>query len=96
MVVRRWLLAAMLAWANLALADNPEGVKVRALDLPGLSVIFGGMWVANIVIGALGCYLTYRVGREALIIHWSIFRRLIPRRWRTALPDEEPADALTP
>jgi lipopolysaccharide export system permease protein len=57
---------------------------------------FWGMWIANILIGAAGIYLTYRVGREALIIDWSIFRRLIPRRWRTALPDEEPADALTP
>ena len=57
---------------------------------------FWGMWIANILIGAAGIYLTYRVGREALIIDWSIFRRLIPRRWRTTLPDEEPADALTP
>ena len=57
---------------------------------------FLGMWIANILIGAAGIYLTYRVGREALIIDWSIFRRLIPRRWRTTLPDETPGDALTP
>jgi lipopolysaccharide export system permease protein len=67
------------------------GIADRAILSP-----FWGMWIANILIGAAGIYLTYRVGREALIIDWSIFRRLIPRRWRTTLPDEEPADALTP
>lgn len=57
---------------------------------------FWGMWIANILIAAAGLYLTYRVGREALIIDWSIFQRLIPRKWRTTLPGEAPADALAP
>ncbi len=48
---------------------------------------FWGMWGANILIGAMGLYLTFRVGRETILIDWSIFERLIPRRWRTVLPD---------
>jgi len=49
---------------------------------------FWGMWGANILIGAVGIYLTFRVGREAILINWSLFERLIPRRWRTVLPDD--------
>jgi lipopolysaccharide export system permease protein len=55
---------------------------------------FWGMWVANILIGLAGVYLTYRVGRESLLIDWSIFYRFVPRRWRSTLPDETPRDAL--
>lgn len=47
---------------------------------------FWGMWGANIIIGAMGLYLTFRVGRETILINWSVFEHLIPRRWRTALP----------
>jgi hypothetical protein len=36
----------------------------------------------------MGIYLTFRVGRETILIDWSMFERLIPRRWRTALPDD--------
>jgi lipopolysaccharide export system permease protein len=57
---------------------------------------FWGMWVANIIIGCAGIFLTYRVGREALIIDWSLFQRLVPRRWHSTLPDEAPRDALMP
>ena len=78
----------VMYWACLI---GGEKLADRAILSP-----FWGMWIANILIGALGLYLTYRVGREALIIDWSIFQRLIPRRWRTTLPDEAPADALTP
>ena len=56
---------------------------------------FWGMWIANILIGAAGIYLTYRVGREALIIDWSIFPAPDSKRWRTTLPDETPGDTLT-
>ncbi|MCC6396791.1 MAG: LptF/LptG family permease [Bacteroidetes bacterium] len=49
---------------------------------------FWGMWGANILIGAVGIYLTFRVGREAILINWSLLERLIPRRWRTVLPDD--------
>ncbi|MBP1692008.1 MAG: permease YjgP/YjgQ family protein [Bacteroidetes bacterium] len=56
---------------------------------------FWGMWGANILIGAMGVYLTSRVGREAILINWSVFERLIPRRWRTVLPDD-PSTASSP
>jgi len=47
---------------------------------------FWGMWGANILIGAMGMYLTFKVGRETILINWSVFERFIPRRWRAALP----------
>jgi lipopolysaccharide export system permease protein len=56
---------------------------------------FWGMWIANIIIGVAGLYLTYRIGREAMLIDWSFFQRLVPRRWRSTLPDEVPRDTMT-
>lgn len=42
-----------------------------------------GMWMANIVLGILGMYLTFRMARENLIIDWSSFRRFVPKGWRS-------------
>jgi lipopolysaccharide export system permease protein len=50
---------------------------------------FIGMWIANILIGIMGAYLTFRTAKETLIIDWSFMRRLVPRRWRTQLQDEK-------
>jgi lipopolysaccharide export system permease protein len=50
---------------------------------------FVGMWIANILIGLMGAYLTFRMARETLVIDWSFMRKLVPRRWRTQLQDEE-------
>lgn len=47
---------------------------------------FWGMWGANILIGAMGIYLTIMIGRETILINWSVFERFIPRRWRSTLP----------
>jgi lipopolysaccharide export system permease protein len=47
-----------------------------------------GMWAADVLLGIVGMYLTIRIGRETLVIHWEFFRRFVPRRWRTELPDE--------
>jgi len=41
-----------------------------------------GMWAANILIGLLGFYLTFRMARENLSIDWSLFTRLVPKQWR--------------
>ena len=49
---------------------------------------FLGMWSANMLLCILGIYLTIRIGKETVAIDWSFFQRLIPRRWRTRLPDE--------
>jgi lipopolysaccharide export system permease protein len=45
-----------------------------------------GMWSANIIIGIMGIYLTFRTARENLTINWSFLRKFIPKSWRT---DEE-------
>lgn len=45
-----------------------------------------GMWIANISIGILGVYLTYRTARENLVFDWSLLRAFVPKRWR---PSEE-------
>ena len=48
-----------------------------------------GMWAANILLGILGAYLTFRTARESLTIDWSRLRRFVPRSWRS---EEPPAD----
>ena len=50
---------------------------------------FVGMWIANILIGLMGAYLTFRTARETLLIDWSILQKLVPRRWRIRLQDEQ-------
>jgi lipopolysaccharide export system permease protein len=55
---------------------------------------FVGMWAANVIIGIMGIYLTFRTGRETLVIDWSFFQRFVPRRLRNVLPDEPPRDAV--
>lgn len=52
---------------------------------------FIGMWSANMLLGVLGIYLTIRIGKESVVINWSVFQRLIPKRWRTNLPEETEA-----
>jgi lipopolysaccharide export system permease protein len=39
-----------------------------------------GMWIANIVLGLFGIYITIRVARENLYIDWSVLQRFIPKR----------------
>ncbi len=48
-----------------------------------------GMWVANIVLGFMGLYLTYRTAKENLTINWSDYSRFIPKSWRSELPKQE-------
>ena len=49
-----------------------------------------GMWLANIIIGSLGLYLTIRSARENLTIDWTKLSSVIPKRWRS---DIQPAGA---
>ncbi|HWP83111.1 MAG TPA: LptF/LptG family permease [Bacteroidota bacterium] len=49
-----------------------------------------GMWVANIVLGVFGVYLTIRTARENLTIDWSRMARLVPKQWRSE-QEEQPA-----
>jgi lipopolysaccharide export system permease protein len=47
-----------------------------------------GMWVANIVIGIVGLYLTYRIARENLVFDWTLLTRFVPKRLRTWTQDQ--------
>jgi len=50
-----------------------------------------GMWIANIVLGVIGLYLTFRTARENLTIDWSGLARLVPKSWRSDIsPPSEP------
>jgi lipopolysaccharide export system permease protein len=66
----------VLYWAFLV---GGEKLADRALISP-----FSGMWAANILLGLVGVYLTIRIGRETMLIDWTAFRKLVPRRFRTA------------
>jgi lipopolysaccharide export system permease protein len=71
----------LLYWACLI-----GGEKLADRDL--LSP-FWGMWMANIALGALGIYLTIRIGKEAVVLNFDFLKRLIPQRWRrTSLDDD--------
>jgi lipopolysaccharide export system permease protein len=43
---------------------------------------FWGMWLANLVLGFAGIWLTLRSARESSAIDWNVFARLIPPRLR--------------
>ena len=43
---------------------------------------FVGMWIANLILGICGAYLTWRSARESRVIDWSRLNRFIPRAWR--------------
>jgi len=53
---------------------------------------FWGMWSANFLIGLAGLSLMIRLGRDAIVIDPAVFRRFIPKRFRSDLPE----DQLTP
>lgn len=75
----------VLYWACL---KGGENLADRDITSP-----FLGMWIANIALGIVGMYLTYRIGRETAIIRWDALQRFIPKRWQTRLPDEPESDS---
>lgn len=44
-----------------------------------------GMWAANMLIGALGIFLTYKVGKENIELNFDWWKRFIPKRLIEAL-----------
>ena len=42
-----------------------------------------GMWSANIIIGLMGVYLTYKTARESPTINWELILKFVPRQWRS-------------
>ena len=67
----------LLYWASLI---GGEKLADRELIEPWL-----GMWIANIVIGALGIILTYRIAKENVELRFDWMKHLVPRRLRNAL-----------
>lgn len=65
----------LLYWACLI---GGEKLADRGLTEPWI-----GMWIANIVLGLLGVYLTIRTARENLVIDWSVLERFVPKQWRS-------------
>jgi lipopolysaccharide export system permease protein len=47
-----------------------------------------GMWIANIVIGILGLFLTYKIGKENIELHFEWLRKLIPKKLQKMLLSE--------
>jgi len=67
----------LLYWASLI---GGEKLADREFIQPWL-----GMWIANIVIGAFGLFLTYRIARENVELRFDWWKRLVPRKLRTQL-----------
>ncbi len=70
-----------LYWACLR---GGEVLADRAIIAPWFS-----MWIANIILGLFGIYITYRVARENVLIDWNILRKFIPKSWRSEQKDSE-------
>lgn len=62
----------LLYWASLI---GGEKLADRHLIEPWI-----GMWGANIFIGALGMFLTYKVGKENIELNFDWLRRIIPQK----------------
>jgi len=73
-----------LYWACLR---GGEVLADRGLVAPWMS-----MWIANIILGFFGFYITYRVARENVLIDWTYFTKFIPKSWR---PEEQTANNET-
>ena len=67
----------LIYWAALI---GGEKLADRAIIPPWI-----GMWGADLVIGAIGIYLTVRMGRETPSINWAWFRKFVPRWLRTPI-----------
>ncbi len=67
----------LLYWASLI---GGEKLADREFIQPWL-----GMWIANIVIGAFGLFLTYRIARENVELRFDWWKRLVPKRLRAQL-----------
>lgn len=67
----------LLYWASLI---GGEKLADREFIDPWL-----GMWIANIVIGAFGLFLTYRIARENVQLRFDWWKGLVPRKLRAQL-----------
>ncbi|MBI2427746.1 MAG: LptF/LptG family permease [Ignavibacteriales bacterium] len=44
-----------------------------------------GMWIANMFIGVLGIFLTYKIGKENIELNFTWWRKFIPKKLQTTL-----------
>jgi lipopolysaccharide export system permease protein len=61
----------LLYWASLI---GGEKLADRGIIPPWI-----GMWIADIVLGIIGIYLTIRLARETPTVNWSALKRFIPK-----------------
>jgi lipopolysaccharide export system permease protein len=58
----------------------------------GIITPWVGMWIANIILGILGIYLTIRSAQESPRIQWTVLRRFVPKTLRT--PEQPEHDIM--
>lgn len=64
----------LIYWASLI---GGEKLADRGFISP-----FLGMWAANIIMGSLGTFLTYKVAKETVHIDFSYWKKFIPKNFR--------------
>ncbi|MFA6541839.1 MAG: LptF/LptG family permease [Bacteroidota bacterium] len=55
-----------------------------------------GMWMANVIIGLLGIFLTYKIGKENIELDLSWWKKIIPGRIQKTLFSDTDTTAPTP
>lgn len=67
----------LLYWASLI---GGEKLADRQIIEPWV-----GMWMANMLIGILGMFLTYKIGKENIELNFTWWRKFIPRKLQKTL-----------
>ena len=71
----------LIYWACLI---GGEKLADRSLLSP-----FMGMWIANILLGIAGIFLTYKTVKETVTLDFSWTKKLLPKQWREIQEKEE-------
>ena len=71
----------LIYWACLI---GGEKLADRSLLSP-----FMGMWIANILLGIAGIFLTYKTVKETVTLDFSWVKKLLPKQWREIQEKEE-------
>lgn len=50
---------------------------------------FWGMWSANVVLGIIGIFLTYKTAKEKVTMDFSFLSKLIPKNWKTPVEEDD-------
>ncbi len=71
----------LIYWACLI---GGEKLADRSLLSP-----FMGMWIANILLGIAGMFLTSKTVKETVTLDFSWIKKLLPKQWREIQEKEE-------